>query len=264
MNPSSSSNADRAEGPIFHVLTRALSAGFVMAGDDESSHDLGSLDATQLADTVAKLVALDPDAAPHADPHLVVKTRRGQFAVRPQRGRCLVQAMPDTGQAFVELAPHEVVPYLVGQDSGSGPTAEDGAAPAEPVSGAHTGLAVLGLAVSLLVLAGSAYFSFRSDPADPDSAYAPLAHAESVLVQCVGRFATGTGEGEHVLVIRADDTLSWHEIGPNHTAVDERVETYTVALRAGQPVLRATGLGPIAIHSPAALIFAQQTYTRQP
>lgn len=269
MNPSSSSNADPAPGHVFHVQTRAVSADLTVAGNDESSLDLGNLDRARFEEILAKLAALEVPPASDADPHFVVKAHRGRFVVRPHRGRWLVELAGSVEYASVELATGKVADYLCGFEL------TVGASPVAPLelltessAPTRTGLIVLLSAVSAFALAASAYFTFRPNPTDPDSAYAPLtstAQIDTLKAQTVGRFITASEDEGRALEIRADGTLTWIEYAHDKSASNERVERYAFARRNGQPVLRVPELGgPITIEGPNTLVYAHETYTRRP
>ena len=269
MNPSSSSNAEPAAHPVFHVRTADLSSDFTRAGVDESPQDLGDLDQSHFEAVLARLAAIDLPPASDADPHLLVKAHRGRFFLRPHRGRWLVQPASSAEHAYVDLGTGEVAPYLAGGEPVlAAPSDATSELPAEPSTPTRTGLILLLAAVSPLALAGSAFLTFQSDDIDPASAYAPLASPDQITamqVRVVGRFATDSNDERRVLEIRPDGTLTWLEFAADQSVANERRESYSFALRDGQPVLRVAGLGgPVSIHGPHTLVYAHETYSRQP
>lgn len=270
MNPSSSSNAEPVRGPVFHVVMRNIARDFASANAAESSRELGTLDREQFEAVLAKLAALDVPADSDADPRLLVKARRGSFVVRPQLGRWLVEVAGSADRAWTKLETPDVAPYLADLEIASTPAAEV-VADSLPVKGtppARTGLVLILMAVTVLALGGSAYFTFRPDPVDPDSAYLPLVPAEeaaALQTRVVGRYLAAGDDGGRALDIRADGTLTWIEFNADGSVANEVRERYTLARREGIPVLRAPALrGPIAIQAPNTLTYAREGYARQP
>ncbi|MES2693815.1 MAG: hypothetical protein V4773_10110 [Verrucomicrobiota bacterium] len=268
MNPHTSSNADPGSGPVFHVQTRGVSVDLAVVGSDESPRDLGTLDRTRFEAVLAKLGALVVPSTSDADPYLTVKAHRGRFLVRPHRGRWLVEPAGSAEHDSVELASSEVADYLAGIESTASAVLDASSdLPTETSARTRAGLILLLTAVSALAFAGSVYFTFRPNPLDPDSAYAPPAtgaQLEILKAQVAGRFTTAVDDGGRALEIRADGSLTWTEYIQDKSPPNERVERYVFALRNGKPVLRVPGLGgPISIESPNTLIYAHETYTRR-
>lgn len=267
MNPSSSSNADAPRVPLFHVRTIGVSADFTRAAPDESTHDLGDVDRDCLEQVLARLGALEASAPGEADPQLLVKTGRGLFRVSPQLGRWLVKPSGAADQSWTRLEKSEIVAYLAEiEPTPASAFAAPEAPPGESATSARTGLVVLLAAVSALVVAGSAYFTFQPDPLDPDSAYESLSPSTeaSAQAQAIGRFVTSVENDRRALEIREDGTLRWIEYGENGAVANERQVPYVLARRDGRTVLRAEDMrGPITLLGPDTLSYAKETYSRQ-
>lgn len=267
MNPSSSSNVEPAEAPVFHVQTRALARDLTAATASESPHDLGAVNAAQLLEIVRALNALDSSTVDESDAHLVVKAPRGRLTLRPHARGCILAPL-DASDAYVVLPVEEIPAYLAGMEPSFRADAEPDPTALEisPPPPSRRGLALALFGFSGAIVAVSAFFTFRPAPTDPDSAYSSLAvpaQIEAVRARAIGRFSTPYEDGGRTLEIRADGTLTWTEYGPRHEQTDQRTDRYTVLQREGQPVLRASELGPITLPQPGALAFAGEIYTRE-
>ena len=269
MHPSTSLNADSPAAPTFKVTTRALTADLAAARSDESSRELGALDSDGLVALLGKLAALDPSEVAEADPHLVVTGRRGRFTIRPGRERFLLRSSTDA-QNYLERAASEIPSFLDGKDISS-PTPSDAPAPVvvRPPAETKLVLALTLFALAALIVATSAWLTFRPDEVDPGSDYVPVtAPAETITMrqQAIGTYASGTGDDERVLEITADGTARYREYGPGREPVDEHAGNYTLARRRADQVavLRVSGLGTIELKGPDTLVFARDSYQRRP
>ena len=269
MNPSSPSNADAPAGVTFKVSTRALTADFLAARADESSRELGSVDAAALVALLGKLSVLDPTEIHEADPQLIATGRRGRFSIRPARDRFLLRSATDAGQNFVELSAEDVPSFLDGRDI----------APAKPAAissrvldvhpgGPKRAAAFALFALSALVVAVSAWLTFRTTEIDPDSDYEAVTAATEVATlraTTVGTYVSGSGDDERTLEIAPDGSVRYREFGPGGEPSGDRKGASTAARRRSDKtiVLRVKDLGPVEVKSPDTLIFAHDTYQRR-
>ncbi|HEX2854960.1 MAG TPA: hypothetical protein VHO24_17130 [Opitutaceae bacterium] len=267
MNPSTSSNAEPArEATAFKVSTRQLAPDLGAAGAEHDPRDLGQLGASQLNSLLEKLVTFTPDKLVDADPHLVVSGRRGRFLVRPSRGKVRLFDATDATRDPLEITAPEVADYLDGCELK--PVAEAAEAAGVPdATNTRMGLVIALLVLSTTMVGASAYFTFRPATIDADVRYSevtPGAQLVSFQQQFTGTFATGTGDGSRMLIFSAGKLVRFVEHGPNHVVVDERNDTYQIALRENTPVARTIHLGPIDLRDAKTLFYAGETYTRQP
>lgn len=270
MHPSSSSNAEPAAGPTFKVVSRALSADLTTASVTESGRDLGTKSAVELAELLARLAALDPAQFADADPHFLVTGRRGRFTIKPGRGQLLLQAVGGQDTAYFALPVDQVPAYLDGRDPVAVPAGETTPASTAVAGGAASRgpLAFALFALAIVLVAGSAYFTFQTEDVDPVSDYEPIAAAHEVAAvrqQTAGTFATGDEPGERSLEVRADGALIYREATTGSDEADERQGMYAVVRRRADRVmiLRVAGFGPIEARADGTLFYAGETYRRR-
>jgi hypothetical protein len=76
-----------------------------------------------------------------------------------------------------------------------------------------------------------------------------------------GRFVTGAGDSE--LLINANGTLDYLEIGAGPTATERTADSFQILNMHGVgPVLKAEKLGPIVLRNPGTLAFNGEDYLR--
>ncbi len=270
MNPSSSSNADSPTGPTFKVSTRALTVDLGAARLEESARDLGDIDRSGLGALLEKLGTLDPGEVAEADPHLLVTGRRGRFTVRPARDRFVLRSATDAAQNYLELAAAEVPDFLDGAEIQ--PAAPP--PPSAPAVVAHPAETRLALALTLfaltaLIVAGSAWWTFRPDDLDPDAEYVAIeapAEVATLRQQAAGTYGNGAGDDERTLEISSDGAVRYREYGPGHELADDRTGASRLARRAADQaiVLRVADLGPIELKNANTAVFARDAYQRRP
>jgi hypothetical protein len=269
MSPSSPSNADSAGGTDYKVSSRALAADLAVASIHESARDLGSVDTPALVALLEKLAALDASAVAEADPQLVVTARRGRFTIRPGRGRLLLRLATGGDQSYWELTAAEVPGFLDGRELPNAPSGTpDGDLPVEAPVETRLALALTLFAATFLIVAASAWLTFRPDDVDPAALYgaAPApAEAAAAALSAAGTYVNGGGDDERVLEIAADGTVHYREYGPGREVVDERRGQGNLVHRLADRalVLRVPDLGPIELKPPNTVIFARDTYQRR-
>jgi hypothetical protein len=269
MPPSTSSNAEPGRTASYKVASRQLAADMASAGTSYGARDLGKLDPGQLVEVLTKLGALDAGQLQDSDPYLVVTARRGRFLVRPANGRLRLSEADNPARAFLELAAGDVPDYLDGVDSPA--PAEDpviGTTVVEPTN-TRMGLVVGLLSASVLLVAGSAYFTFRTESSvELAEDYLPVSSAEkhaSLVSQFFsGTFGSGAGDGSRAIVLSTSGTVRLIEYGPDYAVASEQQDTFKVVLRQGTiPVARTTALGPIESRDADTLVYAGDIYKRQ-
>lgn len=269
MSPSSPSNADAPGGAGYKIATRALTADLSAARTDESSRDLGTVDEPGLRALLEKLSALDPSDVAEADPQLVVSARRGRFTLRPGQGRILIRSATDGGQHYWEMAAGEVPDFLNGKEIPEAPTtsAPEAVVVVHPVE-TKLALALSLFAAAVLIVAISAWLTFRPNDWDPESMYDPIAasaEAEAQRKSAVGLYGNGGGDDERTLEIDARGHVRYREYGPGRELADDRSGPATLARRRADRalVLRVTELGTIELKDPDTIVFARDAYQRR-
>lgn len=267
-----SSNADTVSvvsDTTFKVGTRQLSEDLSSAGAEHNARDLGAVPATRFLEILQSLAGLPLDQVVEADPHLVVTARRGRFLVRPSRGKLRLFDATDAARAHLELEVAEVPRYLEGVDVIAPAAANEASLETEaPTSKSRMALAMGLMTLSLLSVAGSAYYTFQPIPLDAEISYTRVSAPVQVAAlrgQFSGEFSTGKGIGSRTLILRPEGTLVLTQMGADNAISDKREDTYQVALRDGQtPVARTTTLGPIELRDAKTLFYAGEPYTRHP
>lgn len=255
------------------MTTRALSADLATAHAKEPSRSLGTLNAADFSEVLARLAAFNPALLDDAEPELVVTARRGRFIVQPGRGKLLLRSANDPEQAYVELPAGDVPAFLDNPEYVAAPPPDHPDAPPKvadlpaPAAPRKSAFAFALLAGALALLAGSAYVTYRPNPVDSPAQYVAVADPSQLSLlrqQVVGTFAT-QGD-ERSLAIGSDGIVRYRENSPDPANVYERKATYAVAMRrdSTNPVLRTSEIGPIEIRGPHTLFYAGETYTRNP
>jgi hypothetical protein len=259
-------NADANRDAVFKASTRQLSPDLADASEEHASRDLGHVDAAQLTSLLEKLAALSPDKLIDADPHLVVSGRRGRFIVRPARGKLRLCDANDATRDALEIGPAEVANYLDGSELRAVAVAVEISDRAPDANNTRLGLVLALLLLSVGMVTGSAFFTFKPGAIDEDVDYTvpSTEQASTWRQQFNGVFATGSGDGSRLLTLRPDGTVKFVEHGPNQVVLDERLDTYRLALRGTTPVARTPWLGPIDLRDARTLFYAGETYTRIP
>jgi hypothetical protein len=269
MSPSSPSNAEVPPGGDFKVSTRALAADLSSAHAEESSRELGSVDAARLLALLEKLSALDAAVVAEADPQIVVSARRGRFTIRPSQGRLLIRPAADGGQNYWEFNAADVPAFLEGRDAPGGVPAD----PTDPVDVAPPPKTRLPLALSLFAIAASAmalsaWLTFRPVEWDAASLYAPIttpAEVATLRQTQAGLYVSGGGDDERSLEVDARGGVRYREYGPGRAVSTDRGGASTLARRRadGILVLRVSHLGSVEIKDADTLMFARDSYRRQ-
>lgn len=247
--------------------TRQLAADLGAAGAEHNARELGQIGASQLNPLLAKLAEFSPDQLADADPHLVVSGRRGRFLVRPARGQLRLFDASDAMRDPLEISASEVAGYLDGSELKTVEVLAEPSGSGLAAPNPRMGLVVALLGFSTAMVGGSAYFTFRPTAMDADVTYSPIGEPEllgSLRQQITGSFATGTGDGSRVLMLRADGTLTLIELGADNVVIDERTDRYHLEMRGGTPVARTSWLGPIDIRDAKTLVYAGESYRHQP
>ncbi len=236
-------------------------------GPDVGVQELGMLDADQIVELLTKFSSLDPVRLVDTDPHVLINGRRGSFSAKPHQGKLLLQSTGGINAAFIELDPKDVPAWLdepEGFDSGEAAATIEQAITVTPTTGRNMALGLL--AISLLVLVFSAYYTFRPHPLIAEEIFTPIsdpALLSSLQQQVVGLYVHSDGDSK--LLVSADGKIVFIETADPAEPPDETVDQYKLAIMAGTgAVLLGADFGEIIIRNANTLEFYGEDFVRQP
>jgi len=258
--------SSNASTPVYTVRLRGISSDLQQLGPEISAHDLGKLGAAQVITLLKEFASIDPVRLVEADPHVLLTGARGSFSAKPHQGRLLLQSTGVINASYIELAPEEVPSWLDDADAVLATTNATGAmSTITPATTTSRNLALGILFVSLLVLALSAYFTFRPHPVIPVGNFSPVTDKiklSRLQQQVVGLYAN-TG-GDSTLLVTTDGKITFAETNDSGDSPDLTTCSYVLADLAGSgSVLRTDDLGAIIIHDANTLIFYGENFIRK-
>ncbi|MCF7687637.1 MAG: hypothetical protein K9M98_06735 [Cephaloticoccus sp.] len=258
--------SSNASTPVYTVRLRGISSDLQQLGPEISAQDLGNLGAAQVITLLKEFAAIDPVRLVDADPHVLLTGARGSFSAKPHQGRLLLQSTGEINASYIELAP-EVVPSWLDDADAVLPAANATGAMSTitPPATTSRNLAFGLLFVSLLVLAFSAYFTFRPHPVIPDDNFSPITdkvQLSRLQQQVVGLYANI--DGDCTLLVSADGKITFAETNDSDVSPDLTTSSYAFADLAGSgSVLRTDDLGAIIIRDANNLIFYGENFVRK-
>ncbi len=256
---------------MLKISTVNLSADATQVGAAHSTEEPFEATLGDFSKLLETFRLLDAVANHEADPHIVVSTRVGKFIIRTGGGKLYLYDARDPAAPYTEFEPAELLARLE-----SAPTNAPFAIPSSSVDNElkvakrdhqpapHKGIAITMLAIGLALNGYTLYSFFYIDSVDTKPAVVLLTDPVEISAQqrnIVGTFATGSAPGDRVIVIGADGTVRFSEIG-TRKSVAENSDTYRLGRHDGRLCLTTPDSGVIDVVNLEAVVYYRDTYRR--
>lgn len=250
---------------MFRISTVNLSADAATANAAIGAKDGGEIAADKLVELLERFRALDSIQNHEAEPAVVIVARTGKYLVRTGRGKLFLCNARDSLEPYAELSAPDIVRRLDPEAPIPAPPEAEGAyvSPAArraPTSNRAVAVAVLVAAVALnsytvtsIVRTDSVNevpaLDFVVDPAEVSNRQRELE----------GRYATGDRPGDRIIVVKADGTVQFSELGTKAPVGSDR---FRLARRNGKLCLATGASGVIDVLNIESLVYYRDTYRR--
>lgn len=255
---------------MYRTATVNLSDDLATADPIYGTNELGELSGEQIIELLEKFRALDVMQNHHAEPHLVLNGRSGRMIVRTGQGKLYLYNARETIEPYAELSPAEIVaqldrtaltvaPWAQAQTSSDVPVAK---APPRPAP--HKGIAAAILIAGVALNGYTLYSVFYTDSVNDQPAATLLAEGPELAArrnEVIGTFATGSAQGDRVIVVASDGTIRFNEIGSKLVS-SRNHDVYRIGRRAARYCLTTAESGTVDIVDADTLSYFRDTYRR--
>jgi hypothetical protein len=250
---------------MFKISTIYLDPDLHHAGVQHGSVNRGEMDAAGIVALLEKFSSIDAMEMLDMDPQIIAAGRNCKLIIRTNRKKLFVYNAENMNESAVEMTPAEIVQKL--DNIKLAPAAEEveqsRAAPAPAPSRPGVGYALL--AFALLVNVYTVYSMLSKPPQIDDKSdvvYVASAHDMARTQQAVaGTYATGSGKGNRVLIINADGSLQYNEIGAPGNPLPW-TGTYRIGSRHQNSCLSVDGGSVIDVVDSNTVIYYRDTFHR--
>jgi len=237
------------------------------AGVQHGSVSRGEMDAAAVIALLEKFSSIDAMEMLDLDPQVIAAGRNSKLIIRTNRKKLFVYNAQNMNEAAIEMTPAEILQKLDHSEPAPATEESEQAAPAAapPPRPSNPAVGYALLAFALLINIYTVYSMFSKPPQVDDKSdvvYATDANEIARKQQAVaGTYATGHTPGNRILIISADGSLQYSEIGapgnpPPWTG------TYRVGSRNEAFCLSVDGASVIDVVDPNTLMYYRDTFRR--
>jgi hypothetical protein len=255
---------------MYTVSSQHLSPDGRSAGLQYGDVNHGDISSSQLIDYLQIFSTVSGPEASAAE--VQVKSGGGSCTIRNVAGKLVVRSTRDGHARDLYFSPEDIVDHLDRSTTWT---------PFEPsiihsttrpiqvpsVKKTNPALSAATLVLGLGILFYSVHAALLVDSVASNPATEPLldpAPEQAVRIQnSVGAFSTGPAAGDRVIVIKADKTVTFFEVGSKNP-INLVTDTYTIGRHGTQACLVTTKNGLIDLVGTDGLVYYKDLYLRSP
>jgi hypothetical protein len=247
------------------ISTISLDADAHHAGVQHGTISRGELDAAKITELLGNFQSIDGMEMLDLDPQVIAAGRECTLIIRTSRKKLFVYNAKNMNEAAVEMTPAEILQRLdnVKPAMAVEEVAEAGMAAAPPPS--RSGMGWFLLAVALLINGYTGYSIFSRGKDINDKSDIIIATDASQIAQqqrtVAGTYATGSTAGNRMLIIGADGTLQYSEIGAPGNPPPWN-GTYHIGSRNNNLCLSVDGDSVVDVIDNDTLLYYRDTFHR--
>jgi hypothetical protein len=255
---------------MFNVSTVNLSPDVSAASPDFGKTELGLLSGDELFALLVSLRRINELESSDADAHLFIEAPAGRYLVRTGRGKLYLYNARDTTEPYAELAPEEIVAHLDRTPTrapfaaANEPLPVAPSASATPAPAPHRGIAISILVAGLALNGYTLYSAFYTASVNQKPAIILLTDPAELATHqhnVVGKYVTGDQPGDRVIIIFADNTVKFSEIGVART-LNNGTDAYRLGTHDNRLCLSTVESGVIDVINADTLLYYRDTYHR--